>query len=123
MSDNIWDTPEAAAMGGGEYFSFTEPATFVGTWISIDFSGGTDFNGNECPLVLVEDDDGEVKRITAAQKNLQTKIKDARPNKGDRVAIGWDGTKEKMPAGDMKVFTVEVKRSEAVAAEKPASLL
>ena len=119
-----WDSPEAsAAMAGGDFVSFKEPTTVVGTWLSIDFNGGTDFNGNVCPLAKIETDDGEIRQITCGQANLRKKLFEARPETGDRVAIAWDGTTEKVDKGDMKIFTVEVKRSEQVAAEKPSSLL
>jgi hypothetical protein len=123
MTD-IWDDPElAGAMAGGDFVSFKDPNTVVGTFLSIDAKGGTDFNGNVCPLVVIEDDDGETRKITVGQAGLKAKLWDAKPRPGDRVAIGWDGETVKVDKGDMKVFTVEVKRAEAVAAEKPKSLL
>ena len=120
---SIWDAPEAAAMQGGDFVSFKDPTTVVGTFLSIDFTGGTDFNGKTCPLVKIKDDDGEIRQITCGQANLRSKLADARPEPGDRIAIGWDGKTEKVDKGDMKIFTVEVKCSEVVAAEAPKSLL
>jgi hypothetical protein len=123
MSD-IWDDPElAGAMAGGDFVSFKEPNTVVGTFLSIDPKGGTDFNGNVCPLVVMETDDGETRKITVGQANLKAKLWEAKPRPGDRCAIGWDGATEKVDKGEMKIFTVEVKRAETVAAEKPTSLL
>jgi len=123
MSD-IWEDPAlAGAMAGGDFVSFKNPNSVVGTFLSIDPTAGTDFNGKECPLVVIETDDGETVKITVGQAGLKSALWDAKPRPGDRTAIGWDGETIKVDKGDMKVFTVEVKRAEEVAASKPASLL
>lgn len=117
---SVWDTPEAASMSGGDFVSFKNPNTVVGKFLSIDFTGGSDFDGNECPLVLIEDDDGEVLKITCGQAGLRSAIHDARPEPGDRVAIGWHGDMKELKGGkEMKIFVVEVEAAEP----KPKSLL
>lgn len=121
---SVWEDPRAAAaMAGGDFVSFKEPNTVIGKWLSIDFEGGTDFNGKICPLAVIETDDGETRKVTVAQANLKSKLFEARPEPGDRVAISWDGTTEKVDKGDVKIFSVEVKRADEVAATKPTSLL
>lgn len=120
---SLWDTPEAAAMAGGDFVSFKDPNSVVGTLAAFSFTDGTDFNGKSCPEATIELDDGEAVRVTMGQANLRTKFREAAPEIGDRVAIAWDGETMPTDKGPMKVFTVETKRASEVAASKPSSLL
>lgn len=126
MTD-IWDDPElAAAMAGGEYAKWENIGdSVVGTFLSVDAKAGEDFNGNSCPLATVETDDGEIVKLTLSLWKLKTALYEAKPRPGDRVAISFTGTEAPKTKGHSptKLFEVEVKRSEVVAAEKPASLL
>lgn len=126
MTD-IWDDPElASAMAGGAFMKWENVGdSVVGTFLSIDAKGGEDFKGNVCPLATVERDDGEIVKLTLSQWKLKNALWDARPRPGDRVAIVFTGEEPPTTKGHSptKLFEVEVKRSEVVAAEKPSSLL
>lgn len=120
--EDIWDDPElAGALAGGDYVKWENVGdSIVGKFLSISKDGGTDFNGNVCPLVVIETDDGETRKLTVAQANLKGKLWEAKPRPGDRIAIAFTST-TKVDKGEMKVFEIEVKRAEEVAATKPAT--
>lgn len=75
---------------------------------------GRDFNGDPCPELVVDTDDGE-KTITCAQANLKAQIvaMDPRPKPGDKIGITFSG-KERAALGEKKVFTIQLKAGEPV---------
>jgi hypothetical protein len=122
---SIWDDPDIkAATSSGEYKKWeTVGDNVVGKILAISPKGGSNFDGDPCPLVVIEGDDGEEVKITLAQANLVRTVAAARPEVGDRVAIVFTDV-EKLDGGrTLKKFTCEVKRATEVAAAKPASLL
>jgi hypothetical protein len=122
---SIWDDPDIkAATSSGDFMKWENPGedAVVGRVLAISPKGGTTFDGDPCPLIVVEKDDGEEVKITLAQANLVRVVAAARPEVGDRVAISFDAV-EKVDKGTLKKFSCEVKRGTEVAAEKPMSLL
>jgi len=120
----------------GSYISWgPKPGQIVtGKVLSFDISGGTDFNGNPCPVLSLElidacvsinksgeeytFDAGDVATINAGQASLRRAILAADLHQGDIVRITFAGL-EKTSNGTVKVFEVAVARGGAQAAPKP----
>lgn len=95
----------------GEYVKFENVGDqVVGTIKSIQ--EGRDFNGNPCPLLILEvDDEGTEKTLTAGQVMLKAELAEKQPQVGDRVRITYSGTGEARPGkAPAKLFTVDVKK-------------
>lgn len=77
----------------------------------LEINEGRDFNGNPCPQLVIETDDG-TRTLTAGQKQLQARLAEKRPEIGDEVSITYSGVGEGKPGfAPAKLFTVEVTRS------------
>jgi hypothetical protein len=105
MSD-FWDEFQS----NGDFVAFKNYGdAVVGEVLAV--RKANDFNGNPCPELIVRTDAGDEKTVTAGQVMLKAALADARPTKGDRVAIVYthdgEGKPGKAPA---KCFDVQVKR-------------
>lgn len=95
----------------------------TGTWVKFDDIGdqvigvvkeareGRDYNNNPCPELVLEDEDGNERIVTAGQTLLKAALAEKRPSEGDKVRIIYsgnsgDGKPGRAPA---KQFTVDVK--------------
>ena len=95
----------------GDYVKFENPGDHVvGTIKSLQ--EGKDFNGNPCPLIILEvDDEGTEKTLTAGQVMLKAELAEKQPQEGDRVRITYTGPGEARPGkAPAKLFTVDVKK-------------
>lgn len=119
---SVWDDPEIkAATSAGDYKRWeTIGDNVVGKVLAISPKGGTTFDGDPCPLVVIEQDDGEEVKVTLAQANLVRTVAAARPEVGDRVAISYVELK-KVDKGTLKMFECVVKRASELEAAAPAS--
>jgi hypothetical protein len=71
---------------------------------------GRDFNGNPCPELVLENDEGEERTLTAAQVLLKAALAEKQPQAGDRVRITYSGVGDAKPGkAPAKLFTVDVK--------------
>lgn len=71
---------------------------------------GTDFNGNECPE-LVLDVDGNLKVLTAGHVMLRSALAVEQPQVGDKVTIVYTGLGDARPGKKpAKLFNVTVQR-------------
>lgn len=71
---------------------------------------GRDFNGNPCPELVLEDDAGTERIVTAQQVMLKAALAEKRPDEGDKVRIIYSGAGEAKPGkAPAKLFTVDVK--------------
>jgi hypothetical protein len=111
MTDSIWDTPELSA--GGDFFKFDNVGTSItGTIQAIKVHRWPD--NKVSPQIYILKDDGEEEVVTAGQIQLQIKLKELRPNIGDRIKITFT-EEEKRPMGKtLKHFDVQVKAANAV---------
>lgn len=104
MSD-IWDEFQS------DYVTFKNIGDAVAGEI-ISLSKASDFNGNPCPQLIIRNDAGEPKTVTAGQVMLRAKLAELRPTVGDRIGIVYSsdgpGSPGKAPA---KLFTVQVRRA------------
>lgn len=115
------DIPQGTFIGWGEVGQ-----TITGKVLSFAAEGGSDFNGNPCPQVVLELtesadnykdkgttketlDSGELVTLTCGQANLKRAIVAASLNTGDLVRIKFDDT-YKTPSGTGKSFKVQVAR-------------
>lgn len=93
----------------GEYVKFENVGDQV-IGVIKEVREGRDFNGNPCPELILEDDDGEERTVTAAQVMLKASLAEKAPQKGDRVRIKYSGVGEAKPGkAPAKEFTVDVK--------------
>lgn len=75
-----------------------------------DIREGRTFNGDPCPELILETEDGEERTVTAGQVLLKTALAEKAPQKGDKVRITYSGVGEAKPGkAPAKVFTVDVK--------------
>lgn len=82
--------------------------TVVGTVNAI--RTGKDFNGNPCPELIIEDDDGEERTLTAGQVMLKRALAEQAPQVGDRIRIKYAGVGDAKPGkAPAKLFEVAVK--------------
>lgn len=92
-----------------------------GTVRSVSFDG-TDFNGNPCPLVIIEEEDGTIRTLTVGQVMLQRALAEHQPAAGDSIAIVYKANGEGKPGrAPAKLFDVAVKRASTAAADSGVS--
>lgn len=105
MSDFPWDNYTQT----GDFISFNEVGdTAVGVIKAI--REGTDFNQNACPELILEDNDGEERTLTAGQVMLKAALSEKRPQVGDKIRVVYSGVGDARPGrAPAKLFTVEVK--------------
>lgn len=101
----------------------------TGKVVSFAAEGGTDFNQNPCPQIVIELTEsalnfkekgaeretieaGEFVTITCGQANLKRGIIAAQPTNGDLMQIHYEGT-YKAAKGDGKTFKVRIARGAA----------
>ena len=93
----------------GEYVKFENVGDAVIGVIKV-VREGRDFNGNPCPELILEDDEGEERTVTAAQVLLKAALAEKAPQKGDRVRVTYSGVGDAKPGkAPAKLFTVDVK--------------
>jgi hypothetical protein len=106
MSDSVWDTPELTA--GGDFFKFDNVGDeIIGTIQAIKVHRWDD--GKVSPQIYLLLDDGEEKTVTAGQIQLQIKLKELRPNVGDRIKINFTSIEKRAGGKTLKHFDVAVK--------------
>lgn len=95
---------------GGDFVKFENIGDNV-VGIIKDIREGRDFNGNPCPLLVLEvSDDGDEKTLTAGQVLLKAALAEMSPQVGDRIRITYSGVSEAKPGkAPAKEFTVDVK--------------
>lgn len=94
----------------GEYVKFEEVGDQV-IGVIKDIREGRTFNGDPCPELVIEDDDGEERTVTAGQVRLKAALAEKRPQKGDKIRITYSGVGEAKPGkAPPKEFTVDVKQ-------------
>lgn len=71
---------------------------------------GQDFNGNPCPLLILEvNADGDERTLTASQVRLKVLLAEKMPKVGDKIRITYSGVGEAQPGkAPAKEFTVDV---------------
>lgn len=102
IDDTNWDFDELAT--GGTYAKFEKIGdSYTGRIAAFDLEGGTDFNGDPCPQLVLETADGIIK-VSAGQANLRRQMTEYAtrliPGHGARVTYSSDyetkhGTKGK----------------------------
>jgi hypothetical protein len=96
--------------GSGEYVKFEDVGDQV-IGVIKDIREGRTFNGDPCPELVLEDDEGDERTVTAGQVRLKAALAEKRPQKGDRVRIVYSGVGEAKPGkAPPKEFTVDVKQ-------------
>jgi hypothetical protein len=94
----------------GEYVKFEEVGDQA-IGVIKDIREGRTFNGDPCPELVLEDDEGEERTVTAGQVRLKAALAEKRPQKGDKIRITYSGVGEAKPGkAPPKEFTVDVKQ-------------
>ena len=71
---------------------------------------GRTFKGNPCPELVLEDESGEERIVTASQVMLRAALAERQPQPGDKVRIIYSGVGEAKPGqAPPKLFSVDVK--------------
>lgn len=94
----------------GDFIKFDEVGDQV-IGVIKEVREGKDFNGNPCPELVLELDDGEEKTVTAGQVRLKAVLAEKRPQVGDKIRITYSGVSRDAKPGraPAKEFTVDVK--------------
>ena len=72
---------------------------------------GRTFKGNPCPELVLEDESGEERIVTAGQVMLRAALAERQPQPGDKVRIIYSGVGEAKPGqAPPKLFSVDVKK-------------
>lgn len=109
MTD-IWDDPELAI--GGEFVKFEEPGDSV-TGDILAIGKHTFPDGKVAAKLIIRDDEGEERTLTAGQVQLASKLREARPEPGDRIRIVFTETEKRSGGKTLKHFSVDVKKGAA----------
>lgn len=95
----------------GEYVKFEQVGDKI-VGIVTDIREGRTFNGDPCPELILEDDDGAEHTVTAGQVLLRIALAEKVPEVGDKIRIVFSGVGEAQPGkAAPKEFTVDVKRN------------
>lgn len=106
MSDFSWDNFKQT----GDWARFDNPGDKVVGVIKA-LRTGRDFNGNPCPELILEQDDGSEITVTAGQVMLKAALAGKAPEVGDKIRIVYTGDSEARPGkAPAKLFTVDVKK-------------
>jgi quercetin dioxygenase-like cupin family protein len=134
MTEN-WEEIEVPR---GSFISWADkPGQIVqGAVVTYDPRGGTDFNDQPCPQVIIdltahaesinkagevfEYDAGDMVTVNAGQANLAKALRKADPQPGDLLKITYADT-EKSAKGTVKVFAVKIARGSGTARPKATS--
>jgi hypothetical protein len=94
----------------GDFIKFDEIGDQV-VGVIKEVREGRDFNGNPCPELVLELDDGEEKTVTAGQVRLKMQLAEKAPQVGDKIRITYSGVSKDAKPGraPAKEFTVDVK--------------
>ncbi len=107
MSSTVWDDPEIKT--GGEFVKFETPGDTVSGTITAVRSHRFD-DGKVAPQILIIDDRGEERTITAGQNQLKAKLVELRPGAGDHIKITFTESERRPGGKTLKHFDVEVRR-------------
>ncbi len=99
--------------GTSDYVTWDNPGDQATGTIK-NISEGSDYNGNPCPELVLEDADGDEMTLTAGQAMLKRLLAEQRPTVGDRIRVTYTGDEKTDRGGTMKVFTLEVKAGQAI---------
>lgn len=93
----------------GDWVTFNDVGDgVIGTVQSIH--EGADFKGNPCPELVIVDDNGDEKILTAGQVMLKAALAEKSPQVGDKIRIVYSGIGEAKPGkAPAKLFTIDVK--------------
>ena len=112
MSTSIWDDPDLRV--GGEFVKFENVGDHVSGTITAVRAHRFD-DGSVAPQVLLVDDNGEERTVTAGQIRLKTALAEQRPEAGDHIAITFTEVEKRAGGKTLKHFDVKVSRGGAPA--------
>src|SRR5690606_40507811 len=104
MSDFSWDDYKQT----GDWPRYDSPGDKV-VGVIKSLRTGRVFNGNPCPQLILEQDDGSEITVTAGQVMLKAALAEKAPEVGDKIRIVYTGDSEARPGkAPAKLFTVDV---------------
>lgn len=93
----------------GTYMKFNEIGDQI-VGVIKEAREGKDYNGDPCPELVLEDEDGNERIVSAGQALLKAALAEKRPNELDKIRITYSGNSEGKPGRNpAKQFTVDVK--------------
>lgn len=115
---SVWDDP--AIKANDDYVKFENPGDkVVGT--ILDISVHTFPDGKKAPKLVIREDDGDERVLTAGQTMLLRRLGELRPDVGDRIAVVFERVERRDGGKTMKHFQVEVARQGAPAGDTVAA--
>jgi len=118
MTQSVWDDPDLRI--GGEFVKFENPGDSVSGVINAVRAHRFD-DGSVAPQLLLTDDSGEERTVTAGQVRLKAELAAQRPEAGDHIVITLTQEEKRSGGKTLKHFTVVVTRGGAPAAAAPAT--
>lgn len=115
---SIWDDPDLRV--GGEFVKFENVGDSVSGTITAVRAHRFD-DGSVAPQVLLVDDNGEERTVTAGQIRLKTALAEQRPEAGDHISIAFTQVEKRAGGKTLKHFDVKVTRGGAPVQAAPAA--
>lgn len=106
-TDIQWEEVEGAQ---GSFAKFETPGdTYMGTVVAYNAtSGASDFDGNDCGYLVLEDTEGDLWTITLDKGALRDKVAAANPYPGLLIQVAFSGWAESKKTGrQYKTFSVK----------------
>ena len=80
--------------------------SITGTVVALDVRKGR--SGDNVPIVIVEEADGDEREVWASAFDLKSQLADAAPQVGDVLTITFTGERHTGQPSPMKLFTVDI---------------
>lgn len=104
---STWDDPDLAA--GGEFYTFENIGDTASGVIKVVRTHTFD-DGKKVPQILMVDDDGSERTLTAGQVRLKAELVEQRPEAGDHLKVTLVNIEKRAGGKTLKIFNVQVTR-------------
>lgn len=112
-TSSVWDDPELRA--GGDFITFEKVGDKASGIVQAIRVKRWD-NGKVSPEILLVDDNGEEKTLTAGQVKLKLLLSEQRPDVGDHIDVELTDIEKRSGGKTLKHFRLDVTRGGAPAA-------
>ena len=116
---SVWDDPELRA--GGDFITFEQVGDTASGVVQVIRVKRWD-DGKVSPEILLVDDNGEEKTLTAGQIKLKALLAEHRPEVGDHITVKLTDIEKRSGGKTLKHFSLDIKRGGgAASAPAPAA--
>jgi hypothetical protein len=113
---SVWDDPELRA--GGDFITFENVGDTASGVVQVIRVKRWD-DGKVSPEILLVDDNGEEKTLTAGQIKLKLLLAEQRPEVGDHITVKLTDIEKRSGGKTLKHFSLDIKRGTGTAAAAP----